>query len=138
MRDYSDIIYRDRPISNHKHLDISSRVSQFAPFAALTGYSDNIREVSRVTEMRKDIGVDMLDILNRKFNYINMNIDKKVEVEITYFIPDMRKSGGSYITKKGIIKKLDLSKRRIIFEDMDVISLDDIYDISSDIFNEFY
>ena len=138
MRDYSDIIYRDRPISNHKHLDISSRASQFAPFAGLTGYSDNIREVSRVTEMKKDIGVDMLDILNRKFNYINMNIDKKVEVEITYFIPDMRKSGGSYITKKGIIKKLDLSKRRVIFEDMDVISLDDIYDISSDIFNEFY
>lgn len=138
MRDYSDIIYRDRPISNHKHLDISSRASQFAPFAALTGYSDNIREVSRVTEMKKDIGVDMLDILNRKFNYINMNIDKKVEVEITYFITDMRKSGGSYITKKGIIKKLDLSKRRIIFEDMDVIVLDDIYDISSDIFNEFY
>lgn len=138
MRDYSDIIYRDRPISNHKHLDIASRASQFAPFAALTGYSDNIREVSRVTEMKKDIGVDMLDILNRKFNYINMNIDKKVEVEITYFIPDMRKSGGSYITKKGIIKKLDLSKRRVIFEDMDVISLDDIYDISSDIFNEFY
>ena len=67
-----------------------------------------------------------------------MNIDKKVEVEITYFIPDMRKSGGSYIRKKGIIKKLDLSKRRVIFEDMDVISLDDIYDISSDIFNEFY
>lgn len=138
MRDYSDIIYRDRPISNHKHLDISSRASQFAPFAALTGYSDNIREVSRVTEMKKDIGVDMLDILNRKFNYINMNIDKKVEVEITYFIPDMRKSGGSYTTKKGIIKKLDLSKRRVIFEDMDVIVLDDIYDISSDIFNEFY
>ena len=138
MRDYSDIIYRDRPISNHKHLDRSSRASQFAPFAALTGYSDNIREVSRVTEMKKDIGVDMLDILNRKFNYINMNIDKKVEVEITYFIPDMRKSGGSYIRKKGIIKKLDLSKRRVIFEDMDVISLDDIYDISSDIFNEFY
>ena len=50
----------------------------------------------------------------------------------------MRKSGGSYIRKKGIIKKLDLSKRRVIFEDMDVISLDDIYDISSDIFNEFY
>ena len=138
MRDYSDIIYRDRPISNHKHLDIFSRASQFAPFAALTGYSDNIREVSRVTEMKKDIGVDMLDILNRKFNYINMNIDKKVEVEITYFIPDMRKSGGSYITKKGIIKKLDLSKRRVIFEDMEVIVLDDIYDISSDIFNEFY
>lgn len=138
MRDYSDIIYRDRPISNHKHLDISSRASQFAPFAALTGYSDNIREVSRVTEMKKNIGVDMLDILNRKFNYINMNIDKKVEVEITYFIPDMSKSGGSYTTKKGIIKKLDLSKRRVIFEDMDVITLDDIYDISSDIFNEFY
>lgn len=138
MKDYSDIIYRDRPISNHKHLDISSRASQFAPFAALTGHSDNIREASRVTEMKRDIGVDMLDILNRKFNYIDMIIDKKVEVEITYFLPDVKKSGGSYITKKGIIKKLDLSKRRVIFEDMDVIPLDDIYDISSDIFNEFY
>lgn len=138
MRDYSDIIYRDRPISNHKHLDISSRASQFAPFAALTGHSDNIKEASRVTEMKKDIGVDMLDILNRKFNYININIDKKVEVEVTYFLPDMRKSGGSCTMKKGVIKKLDLYKRRVIFEDMDVISLDDIYDISSDIFNEFY
>ncbi len=138
MRDYSDIINRDRPVSNHKHLDISSRTSQFAPFAALTGHSDNIREASRVTEMRRDIGIDMLDILNRKFNYINKNIDNKVEVEVTYFLPDAKKSGGSYTTKKGVIKKLDLGRRKVIFEDMDVIPLDDIYDVSSDIFNEFY
>lgn len=138
MRDYSDIINRDRPISNHKRQDISSRASQFSPFAALTGHSDNIKEASRMTEKKRDVGEDMLDILNRKFNYINMNIGNKIEVEITYFLPDTKKSGGSYTTKKGIIKKLDLSRRRVIFEDMDIISLDDIYDVSSDIFNEFY
>lgn len=138
MRDYSDIINKSRPISNHKHQDISMRASQFAPFAALTGYSDNIKEASRVTEEKKDIGIDMLEILNRKFNYIKANISKRIEVEVTYFLHDIKKSGGSYVTKNGVISKIDLTKRVIIFEDMDIISLDDIYDVSSDLFNNFY
>ena len=37
MNNYADIINLKRPRSNHNHLSIESRASQFSPFAALTG-----------------------------------------------------------------------------------------------------
>ena len=47
MNNYDDIINLNRPISKHSHLSIESRASQFAPFAALTGYEDEIEEAGK-------------------------------------------------------------------------------------------
>ncbi len=60
MKDYSDIInlppHKSR---NHIPMDIQKRAVQFAPFAALTGYEEKIREVifSR-TPLRKQDGAE--------------------------------------------------------------------------------
>ncbi len=47
MRDYSKIIYLPHHISaTRQRMSPHGRAAQFAPFAALTGYGDAIREVS--------------------------------------------------------------------------------------------
>ena len=51
MDKYSDII--DHPHYQSKtraHMSMLNRASQFAPFAALSGYDESIREVERLTE----------------------------------------------------------------------------------------
>lgn len=44
---YDDIINLEHPTSRrHPRMSIQARAAQFAPFAALTGYDEIIREVS--------------------------------------------------------------------------------------------
>lgn len=48
---YDDIIDLQRPrTGRHKPMEPSARAAQFAPFAALTGYEDVIRETARRNE----------------------------------------------------------------------------------------
>ena len=46
MNNYDDIINLNRPISKHSRLSIESRASQFAPFAALVGYDEAVKETA--------------------------------------------------------------------------------------------
>lgn len=46
---YDDIINLPRHISKkHPPMSINARAAQFAPFAALTGYSDDIKKVEKL------------------------------------------------------------------------------------------
>ncbi len=48
---YDDIINMEHHISTkHPRLSIEQRAAQFAPFAALTGYIDAVKETARFTE----------------------------------------------------------------------------------------
>ena len=48
---YDDIIDRARPVSRrHRPMDAAARAAQFAPFAALTGYEEVIRQTARRNE----------------------------------------------------------------------------------------
>ena len=48
---YDDIIDRPHHVSrSHPRMPLSDRAFQFAPFAALSGYADTIRETQRLTE----------------------------------------------------------------------------------------
>ncbi len=52
---YMDIIDMPyRKSSNYPHMSESDRAAQFAPFAALVGFSELIREVERKHEERFD------------------------------------------------------------------------------------
>ena len=52
MNNYDDIINLNRPISKHQHLGIDSRSAQFAPFAALVGYDEVVKETARLTDQK--------------------------------------------------------------------------------------
>ena len=138
MNNYADIINLKRPQSNHNHLSIESRASQFSPFAALTGYDNEVKETSRITDKRIDIDDGLREMLNAKLNYLNDHIKENTNISITYFVKDPKKEGGKYLTKQGIIKRIDTVNEIIKFNDNMTISMNDIINITGDIFNALY
>ena len=134
-KNYDDIINLPNHISlKHPRMSIEARSAQFAPFAALTGYNDAVKETERLTDKRIEIDDNLKQILNNKLNYILENIDKKTLIIITYFIPDNKKEGSKYIEKTGIIKKVDIINQYIYLYDKTKIPIKEIINITGDIF----
>ena len=136
MSNYDDIINLNRPISKHSHLSMESRAAQFAPFAALVGYDNAIKETARLTDKRIVLDEEKKEILNNKLNYINEHIDNMNEITIVYFVKDNTKVGGKYLEKTSVVKRIDLVNQKIKFVDNSIILMKDIIDIRGDIFDE--
>lgn len=64
-------------------------------------------------------------------------MNKKPEITITFFIKDKTKTGGSYDTFTGFVKKLDFDNQIISFVDGKQIPINDIIDISGEMFKMF-
>lgn len=55
---YSDIIDMPHHVSpNHPRMTMMQRAAQFAPFAALVGFEDSIREEGRLSQTEDDHSV---------------------------------------------------------------------------------
>lgn len=133
-KEYEDIINLPHHVSKkHPHMSLEARAAQFAPFAALTGYDDQVKEVARLTNERKEIADGLKMILDEKIQEIIKNISKKPRVTITYFVPDSRKQGGKYVTVTGNIAKIDEFKHHIIFENKTEIPINEIIEIILDL-----
>lgn len=127
---YDDIIDRPRPVSQkHAHMSLYDRAAQFAPYAALTGYESVIGEEARYTDSDVYIDDSCREKIDRMLAYIRKNIQNGPEAAITYFEPDNRKSGGSFITVKGKIKKIEEYDRTVLFTDGRKVVLDSIRDV---------
>ena len=67
MKKYDDIIRLPHHVSSvHPHMPVSDRAAQFAPFAALTGYGDVIKETARQTDARPELSEDEKEALDYK------------------------------------------------------------------------
>lgn len=118
------------PVSKvHPQMPIAERAAQFSPFAALTGYGDAVKETARLTDEKIELDEDAKEILDEKLKQIRKQIEEHPEIEITYFQPDERKKGGSYITITGCIKKIDDRKMSVVMQDKTEISIKDIIEI---------
>ena len=96
---YDDIINLPHPVSkNHPQMPLRDRAAQFAPFAALTGHDAAIKETARLTDERLELSEEAIAQLNERINIIRNNIGIEQKISITYFIPDEKKAGGSYVT----------------------------------------
>ena len=111
------------------------RAAQFSPFQALTGYGAAIQETGRLTDRKIELSEDERIVLDMKQQILLDNIRERPDVSITYFIPDERKDGGSYVTVTGNVKKIDDYQRLLILTDRAQIPLDEIVDIESELFN---
>ena len=130
MNKYKEIINLPRHISkNHPQMSLEARAAQFAPFAALTGYSEKINETARLTSKKIKLSEQEKEIIDRSLHLINKKLKEKPEVIITYFIKDKNKVGGSYITKTGIVTKIDLYLKCIYLSKLKIY-FDDILDIN--------
>ena len=137
-RQYDDIINLPHHVSQkHPQMSLYARSAQFAPFAALTGYEDAIKQTSRETSEKIDIDDELKSILDSKLQIIMEQIKNKPEISITYFIPDLKKNGGSYITVTGIVKKIDLYNQHIYLTNDTEIPINDIINISGEIFKMY-
>lgn len=134
--EYEDIIHLPHHVSSKRpRMPMSDRAAQFSPFAALTGYDDAIRETGRLTEQKVHLDEEALATLDEKFHVLQEHLDEGPEIQFTYFKPDERKAGGTYITVLGIVKKIQEYERQLILEDGNVIPIDDILEMESPIFN---
>ena len=105
---YDDVINRQHPTSKkHPRMSNMNRASQFAPFAALTGYEESIKETARLTDRKRELSEDDIEEINAKLNFIQEHINERPEVAITYFQPDERKEGGAYITVTEKVRRID-------------------------------
>lgn len=130
-RQYDDIINLPHHISKkHPQMSLYARSAQFAPFAALTGYEDAVKETTRETNERIEIDEELKLILDSKLQYIIEKIKTKPEVSFTYFLPDVKKEGGKYLTVTGIVKKVDTYNQIIYLADNTQIPINEIIDIS--------
>ena len=116
MNKYKDIINLPHHVSKtRKPMSLYNRAAQFAPFAALTGYDDAIKEIARLTEQKIELSDELKNMLNQKIKLIIENIKLQTEVVITYFVHDNKKSGGVYKTISGNVKRIDEVEKCIIF-----------------------
>ena len=135
LSQYEDIIHLPHPVSKTRpQMSMSDRAAQFSPFAALTGYDAAIRETARLTDKKLVLDEETCALLDRKQQYLCEIIAEKPEITVTYFVPDDRKDGGSYVTVTGKLRRIDLCARLLVLIDGRNIALDDIADIESDWF----
>jgi len=113
---------------------VSDRAAQFSPFAALTGHDAAIKETARLTDERVAIDEYMKDVLNNKLRIILDRIKEHPQIAITYFQPDEKKNGGSYITTSGTVKKINEYERIVFMTDDTEIPIDEISSIDGNIF----
>ena len=122
---------------NHKRMSIMERAAQFSPFAALTGYSDSVKETARLTKNKKELSEDMKYEIDMKLQLIEEHLKEKTEVSVLYFIKDKKKSGGDYKEFTGVIRRIDKVNDKIIFIDKTIIDLKDIIDIKCGFIREY-
>ena len=147
---YDDIIHLPHPVSTrHPQMSLADRAAQFSPFAALTGHGEAIRETERQTEEWTWLDEDRKAMLNERLWMIRehfadgkgkqslhseQNLD---EFTFVYFQPDERKSGGSYLTVEGRIKKIDEYRHQVILEDGMALDMERLFSIEGKLFEMY-
>lgn len=139
---YDDIINLPHPVSGHReHMSVLDRAAQFSPFAAVTGYDGAIKETARLTDQRIELDETAKTILDEKLRIVQDQLSRQQEIELVFFRPDERKTGGAYISMRGIVKKIDGYERAVVMQDGSRIIIEEIVDITGEMFqamDDFY
>lgn len=137
-KNYNDIINLSHHVSKkHIQMSLEARAAQFAPFAALTGFDEELKEAERLTNERKNIDDNLREKLDSKLQIIQNKLYMKPTVTFTYFVQDLKKEGGSYVTVTGNVKRIDKYKNSVILENKTEIPIVEIVDITSKLFENY-
>jgi len=132
-RDFEDIISLPHHVSpTRPRMKRIDRAAQFAPFAALNGHSEAMRETVRLTQPRIDLSEDSRLELDRKQSFLSSLHTPPLRV--TFFVPDARKDGGHYTSYTGKLKRVIPEQRVMVMEDGTLIRLDDVIELDSPLF----
>ena len=124
---YDDIKHLTRPQYDDLHpMSMHDRAAQFSPFAALVGYDDAVAETARLVGDKIELTEDEMFELNTDLNRLLDSLDEQPEISVTYFVPDKRKTGGSYVDKQGVVRIYDSYSQELVFTDKSRINIQDI------------
>ena len=96
-KNYDDIINLPHHVSKKRpQMSIETRSAQFAPFAALTGYDEAVKETARLTDKKKNGGkyldktgiirkVDMIEQYVQFIDKSKINIEDIISIESELF-----------------------------------------------------
>lgn len=104
-------------IEIQRHAD---RALQFAPFAALKGYYECVKEQERITQPRKELGEEDAEIISNTLNKLRVG----TIVRIRYYDVD------AYTNAEGAVTEINYPYRRLKVIKT-AISFDDIYSIEA-------
>ena len=105
---YDDIIALPHHVSErHPHMPLIDRAAQFSPFAALTGYEAAIVETARPTEAKRELSEEQKQIISSRLYELQNCISSVPRITVVFFQKDDRKSGGTYRTVSGPVKKVN-------------------------------
>lgn len=108
MKSYEDIIDMPHHVSKrHPQMPIEDRAAQFSAFAALSGHEEAIEETARLTESWQELDENKKELLDNRLMSILSDQSSRENVMLTYFVPDEKKSGGSFKKISGEIKRID-------------------------------
>lgn len=132
---YEDIINLPHHVSSNRvHMSVYDRAAQFSPFAALTGFDGAIQETARLTDQRIELDEAEKTILDEKLRIVQENLSRYQEVEFIYFRSDEHKTGGEYITVRGVVKKIDAYERVAVMQNGTRIPIEEIVDIKGEMY----
>ena len=135
---YEDIINLPHHTSKkYPRMSLEARSAQFAPFAALTGYDEVLIETARLTNERVEIDETIKVIIDSKLQIIKEHIMEKPLITFMYFVPDLKKDGGKYVTVTGNVKKIDEYRNVLILENKTEIPISEIIDINGNIVKNY-
>lgn len=130
MDRYDDILlhphYQD---ARHKPMSMMSRAAQFSSFAALTGYEDAIDETARLTDCRHELTEDEQQALNDVMQRLADDALPMPVLSVIYFVPDEKKSGGTYMSMFGKLRMLDTDCGMLRFEGGEAVPIDDLLSV---------
>lgn len=123
---YDDIIDMPHHVSKRRApMSRIERAAQFSPFAALVGFEAAIEETARLTDSRIELTEEEKSALDRKLRLLAED-PKAAPVNLIYFSPDQRKTGGTYITITGQVSKVDPYLERIVMADGTAVDFEDV------------
>ena len=122
--DYRELLHLPHHRSQtHAPMPRRDRAAQFAPFAALTGFDAQLRETERQTQSQAEPNEDALQELDQSLQTLFACVHTQLEVQVRWFVPDTKKSGGAYKAAAGRVLQLDRNRSLLVLDSGPVIAL---------------
>lgn len=129
MAQYQRIMYLQRPVSKRHPMAVERRAKQFAPFAALKGFEETIREKEFIYEKKRVLPEEKNNELDMKLKILKPGMEIRAE----YFEENEKKPGyGQYLSARG---KVDFYDPAVCIRIGKVeINIHNLFDLSGDNF----
>lgn len=122
--DYRELLHLPHHRSQtHAPMPRRDRAAQFAPFAALTGFDAQLRETERQTQAQAEPNEDALQELDQSLHTLFACVHTQPAVQVRWFVPDAKKSGGAYKAAAGRVLQLDRNQSLLVLDSGPVIAL---------------